>query len=126
MYAYYNPNPFHRKNIGDCTIRCLSKALNISWDSAYIDLASQGFFLKDMPSSNVVLNSYLHSKGFRRYVISNLSPDTYTIRDFANEHKRGVFILGTGTHVVCLINGCYFDSWDSGDEQPIYYWKREV
>lgn len=52
-YVYYNPNPYQRRGIGDCTIRCLAKALNTSWDSAYIELASQGFFLKDMPSSNV-------------------------------------------------------------------------
>jgi len=124
-YRYYNPNPLQRKNIGDCTIRCLAKALNTSWDSAYIDLASQGFFLKNMPSSNEVVNSYLHSKGFRRYAISNLCPDCYRIRDFASDHKHGVYVLGTGSHVCCVIDGNYYDTWDSGDETVIYYWKKE-
>lgn len=123
-YSYYNPNPLRKQN-GDCTVRAIAKALNKTWDSAYIDLASHGFFLKDMPSSNVVVNSYLHSKGFRRYAISNLCPDCYTIKDFANDHKNGTFIVGTGTHVVCVQNGRYYDSWQSGDEIPEYYWRKE-
>ena len=124
-YVYYNPNPYQRRGIGDCTIRCLAKALNTSWDSAYIELASQGFFLKDMPSSNIVLNSYLHSKGFRRYAISNLCPDCYTFRDFAKDHPKGTFIVGTGTHVACIKDSNLYDSWNSTDETPIFYWKRE-
>lgn len=124
-YVYFNPNPLQRRNIGDCTIRAISKALNVSWDSAYIDLVSQGFFLKDMPSSNVVLNSYLHSKGFRRYAVSNLKPDCYSVRDFANENRKGTFIVGTGSHVVAIKDGSYFDSWDSGSECLEYYWKKE-
>jgi len=124
-FVYFNPNPLQRKHIGDCTIRALSKALNIPWDSAYIDLASQGFFLKDMPSSNAVVNSYLHSKGFRRYVVSNLCIDCYSVSDFAKEHPKGTYIVGTGSHVVCVKDGNYFDTWNSGDEIIIYYWKRE-
>ena len=125
MFRYYNPNPLQKKNIGDCTVRAISKALNTSWDSAYIDLASQAFFLKDMPSSNSIVNSYLHSKGFRRYAISNLCPDCYSFKDFANDHPKGTYILGTGSHVACVKDGVLFDSWDSSMEVPIFYWKKE-
>ncbi len=125
MFRYYNPNPLQKKNIGDCTVRAISKALNTSWDSAYIDLASQAFFLKDMPSSNSIVNSYLHSKGFRRYAISNLCPDCYSFKDFANDHPKGTYILGTGSHVACVKDGVLFDSWDSSMEIPIFYWKKE-
>ena len=125
MYVYFNPNPIQRKNSGDCTVRAIAKALNMSWDSAYIDLASQAFFNKDMPSSNAIVNSYLHSKGFRRYVISNLCPDCYTFKDFANDHPRGTFIVGTGTHVACIKDGRLYDSWDSSMENPVFYWKKE-
>jgi hypothetical protein len=27
--------------------------------------------------------------------------------------------------VVCVENGCYHDTWDSGDELPVYYWERK-
>ena len=124
-FVYYQPNPLKKGGIGDCSVRAVSKALNIPWDSAYIDLVTQGYFLKDMPSSNTVLNSYLHSKGFRRYAVSNLKPDCYSIRDFAKEHHKGIYIVGTGTHVCCVIGNSYFDSWDSGSECIEYYWRKE-
>ena len=125
MYKYYNPNSRRRTSVGDCTVRAVSKALNISWETAYIDLAVQGYLLADMPSSNVVMNTYLHSQGFSRHSIEDNCPDCYTVREFAEDHPFGIYILGTGTHVVTVIDGIYYDSWDSGDEIPQYYYKKE-
>jgi hypothetical protein len=34
-------------------------------------------------------------------------------------------MLATGTHVVAVIDGNYYDTWDSGDEVPIALWKKE-
>ena len=28
--------------------------------------------------------------------------------------------------VVALIDGDWWDAWDSGDEVPVYYWQKEV
>lgn len=124
-YKYYNPNPRHNNSVGDCTIRAVSKALNIPWETAYIDLVMQGYEIGDMPSSNVVLNSYLRSKWFRRNVVSNLCPDCYTFSDFAREHPKGTYIVCTGTHVACIKDEILYDSWDSSDEVVIFYYERE-
>lgn len=124
-YKYYNPNPRHNNSVGDCTIRAVSKALNIPWETAYIDLVMQGYEIGDMPSSNVVLNSYLRSKWFRRNVVSNLCPDCYTFSVFAREHPKGTYIVCTGTHVACIKDGIIYDSWDSSDEVVIFYYERE-
>lgn len=126
MFKYYNPNPRNRNGVGDCTVRAISKALDISWDKAYIDLVLQGYLHADMPSSNIVMNSYLHSQGFSRHVIDDKRcSDCYTVRDFAEDHPEGTYILGTGTHVIAVIDGIYYDSWNSGDEIPQYYYKKE-
>ena len=124
-FLFYNPNPRHKRSVGDCTVRALSKALNISWETAYIDLVSEGYDLGDMPSSNAVFDSYLRSKGFKKYTISNDCPSCYTFDDFAGEHFKGIYILCTGTHVACCENGFIRDSWDSSDETPIFYYERE-
>ena len=122
-FIYVNPNP--ENNItGDCTIRALSLVLNKDWDSTYVELAVYGFMLKDMPSSNRTWSFMLYEHGFRRSVIPNTCPDCYTIRQFCLDHPQGVYLLATGTHVVAVINGNYYDSWDSGNEVPIYYWKK--
>lgn len=125
MFIEFNPNPA-RALVGDCTVRAISKALNKSWQDTYIELAIQGLNMNDMPSSNRVWGEYLYRNGFRRFIIPDSCPDCYTIKDFCEEHKKGKYILATGTHVVCAVNGNYYDSWDSGNEVPIYYWKREV
>ena len=123
MFIYANPNP--RKNYtGDCVVRALSIALDKPWDDIFLDLMKEAFIMKDMPSSNVVWGYYLHKNGFRRYNIPDICPGCITIRDITENLNKGVYILGTGTHVVAVIDGNYYDTGDSGNEIPIYYWKR--
>ena len=122
-FIFYNPNP-EGNLVGDCVIRAISKATNQSWEQTFKGVVETAFQLKDMPSSNYVWAAYLRKLGFSKHIIPDSCPDCYTIRHFAQEHPRGIFILGTGTHVVCVANGNYYDSWDSGDEVPIYYFQR--
>ena len=123
-YCVYNPNPAH-KLVGDCVIRAISKALNKSWEDTYLDIMLLGFMMHDMPSSNNVWGMYLFNHGFKRYIIPDTCPDCYTVRQFCIENPQLTGILSTGTHVIAVENGNYFDTWDSGDEIPIYYWRKE-
>lgn len=125
MYIYFNPNPI-KLSVGDCTIRAISGALNISWKQAYIYLVVQGFLMFDMPSANRVWGEFLRKRGFKKYQIPDTCPDCYTIKDFCMDNPKGTYILGTGEHVVCVKDGAYLDSWDSGNEIPIYYFKKEA
>lgn len=113
------------KRVGDCTVRAISKALNQSWEKTYIGLCVEGFVRCDIPSANHVWGAYLKSKGFRRNIISNDCPDCYTVNDFCADHPKGTFILALSGHVVCVENGDFFDTWNSGSEVPIYYWYKE-
>lgn len=123
MYSYYNANPY-KIRVGDCVIRAISKALNQSWQDTYIDLTIQGYLMGDLLSSNAVWGAYLKSKGFTRDIISNDCPECYTIEDFCNEYPKGTYIIGTGTHAVCVEDGCVFDTWNSSGETPIYYYHK--
>ena len=122
-YVYYNPNPL-KISVGDCTISAISKALNISRDETYLALANLGFEMYDMPSANRVWGHFLRMNGFKKYQLPDMCPACYTIKDFCYDFPIGIYVVGTGEHVVCVINGSYFDSWDSGNEIPIYYFKR--
>ena len=123
MYSYYNANPY-KIRVGDCVIRAISKALNQPWEDTYIDLTIQGYLMGDLLSSNAVWGAYLKSKGFTRDIISNDCPECYTIEDFCNEHPKGIYIIGTGTHAVCVIDSTIFDTWNSSGETPIYYYHK--
>lgn len=123
-YVYYNPNPAG-KIVGDCSVRAVSKALDVDWDTAYIIITSKGFMLHDMPSSDAVWGSVLRQHGFSRSVIPNNCPDCYTAEDFSRDHKNGVYVLGFGDHVATIVDGNLYDSWDSRNEIPIYFWYRK-
>ena len=122
-YVYYNPNPGN-KFVGDCVVRALSIVLNSSWQDTYIGLCTLGALMYDMPNSNAVWAEYLKSRGFYRGVIPDTCPYCYTVLDFVEEHPTGTFVLGTGSHVIAVIDGNYFDTGDTGNEVPIYYWRK--
>ena len=124
MFKATNPNP-SGSYVGDCVVRALSIAMNRSWNETYINLCLMGLMLYDMPSSNRVWHEYLKTEGYKRHPIPDDCPTCYTIKDFCNEYFKGTYIVGTGTHVVAVINGDYLDTWDSGDETPVFYWQKE-
>ena len=120
----YNPNPAGR-SVGDCAVRAIAKALGIDWEKAYTLIAANGFAMGDMPSSNSVWGSVLRQHGFYRSEISNDCPDCYTADDFCRDNPDGVYVLGFGNHVATVIDGILFDSWDSSNEIPQYYWHKK-
>lgn len=120
MWREYNPNPTGR-NVDDCAVRAVSKALNTDWETAYILICSNGLAM----DADSVWGSVLREKGFYRKVIPNYCPNCYTIRDFCRDNPEGIFVLGTGTHTVCAIDGDWFDSWNSEREIPIYMWFKK-
>ena len=124
VYVQFNPNPIAAR-VGDCAVRATAKALGISWEEAYIELVLQGLIFADMPSANNVFGAVLRRNGFKRHTVPNECPDCYTVKDFAQEHPKGVYVIGLNNHVVTMINGDWFDSWDSGEEIPVYYWRLE-
>lgn len=120
-YVLYNPNPVGRR-VGDCAVRAVSKALDVDWEQAFLLLSGAAYRMGDMPSSDSVWGAVLRQHGFYRSAIPNTCPDCYTARDFCRDHPRGVYVLAFGGHVACAKDGDLYDSWDSSDEVPIYYW----
>ena len=125
MYVFKNPNP-NGSYVGDCVIRAISIATGKEWDEVYLELMLIGYEIKDMPNANEVWGLYLRHNGFTRESIPNTCPDCYTVRDFVADNPVGTFVLGTGTHAICVKQGNYYDTADSGDEVPVYVWKKEV
>ena len=123
MYINFNPNPAGNL-VGDCVIRAIAKSMNKDWEDVYMDITLQGFSMHDMPSSNDVWGTYLANHGFRRYVIPDTCPYCYTVDQFCLDNPNVIGILATGSHVIAVADGNYYDTWDSGNEIPIYYWRK--
>lgn len=127
-FVYYNPNPLSG-HVGDCVIRAVTKATDSTWEQTYIRIVVYGFIMCDMPSANRVWRQYLKDKGFKKYLIPDSCPDCYTVQDFCVDHPVGIYILGidgrNSGHVVAVVDGDYYDTWDSGKEIPDFYWRKE-
>lgn len=123
MFAYFNPSPNGSK-VGDCVIRAICAVENKDWNSVFCELAVQGYAQKDMPSSNAVWGEYLKSIGYKRHFVGDDCPLCYTVKDFAESHPVGAYVIGTGTHAVAVINGAILDNWNSENEPVLYYWQK--
>lgn len=124
MWKKHNENP-EGARVGDCVIRAIATVLGLSWETVYMGIVLQGLKMHDMPSSNHVWGEYLKMKGFRRSIVPDTCPACYTVRDFCREHDSGRYVLATGTHVIGAIDGDYYDTWNSGAEVVIYYWRKD-
>jgi hypothetical protein len=123
MWQKYNPNPTGR-SVGDCAIRAVAKALNTDWETAYELIAEAGYNMGDVPTSNSVWGAVLRQHGFYRANISNTCPDCYSIYKFSLDHPEGEYVLCSGDHLVPVIDGDYYDTWNSGSVIPIYYFTK--
>ena len=121
MYIEFNGNPCG-KSTGDCVVRAISVAENKSWRKVYLALCVEGYEECTFGDDNKTWDKYLKSIGYRKF---NLPENKgYKLSDFANSHKEGSYIAGTGTHAVAVVNGDIIDSWDSSGDTPLYYYAK--
>lgn len=123
-YIYYNPNP-KGKDTGDCVVRALTLLFDKNWYDIYTELCSLGFEMCELPSSDRLWGNYLQKHGYKRTPLPDYCPICYTVSDFCRENQQGQFLLALNGHVVYVLNGDYYDSWDSGNKCPLFVWKKE-
>lgn len=129
MWRYWNPNPVSMRRAGDCVIRAITKVTGESWDDVYWELCELGFDMGDWGNANYIWRRYLLERDFNQYVVPNTCPYCYTVRDFAREHPTGAYILSVGAndgnHAVAVVNGDWWDAWDSANEVLNYFYRRD-
>lgn len=121
MWKFYNPNP-KEKNTGDCAVRAVSKALGIDWNKAKVLLDVYSMDEAEVETSDLVWGRILAENGFEMQAV--YCNDGCDLKGFCKHHPIGTYVVKLPNHVVCVIDGCYYDSWDSGKEVPIYCWRK--
>lgn len=124
MWIPYQPNE-KRKRGNDCTIRAMMKLTGKSWLEVYWGICVCGAIIQDMPSTNDVWAMWLKKQGYSRSVIPNSCPDCYTVADFCADYPTGKYLVVVPQHVVAVVDGDYYDLFDSGDEAALYYWEED-
>jgi len=108
-----------RKRAYDCSVRSIMASEGISWEEAYTALCQTGMKEQRMPSEIEVIGKTLEQYGY----IAEKAPMVkcgnrnrrLTVREIARRNKNSTLILSVTGHVVCVKNGDWLDTWDSGD-----------
>ena len=122
MWVRCNPNPLGRQ-AEDCVIRAVAIATDQSWRQTYRELCGLGEIMADLPNSNAVWGRYLREKGAKQFLLPEACPECITVQAFADRYPEGVYVIGTGGHAVAVIDGDWYDSWDSFAEVPSIFWR---
>lgn len=80
--------------------------------------------MRVMPSTNEAWGSWLELHHWKMHEIKG-RPDDYNVAEFCVEHPNGSYVLGLRNHVVAVINGKYYDTWDCGERPVLFYWTME-
>ena len=127
-FKYYQPNKKDLKDkTGDCQIRALCKALDLTWVEAFdltIPLCRelQTYTIFDGNHEKTV--EAMKGLGFKYTGISNKrGSHRPTIDSFAKDHPEGKYICTVAHHVVAVVDGNYYDTWDSGHKSMYGYYE---
>ena len=124
MWIQANPNPC-RQEEPDCVVRAISIAMDQSWNKTHRDLCMMSHYKCTMPSVNWLWGLYLTKHGFERFMLPDECPECISVMEFARRYPMGTYVIGTGSHAVCVIDGNWYDAWDSGEETPTYFYRKK-
>jgi hypothetical protein len=127
-YKYYQPNKKDLKDqYGDCVIRALTKVMDKQWMEVFDELIPYAREMQCMPNSKSAFKPYLEDNGFEYHGISNKKGSKRpTVDSFTRDHKEGIYFVNVANHVVAVVDGCYYDTWDSGEKSLYGYWVKGV
>lgn len=108
----------------DCVIRALAIILDKTWYEIYDDLYLVGREEASVSCHDDVWGLYLRMNGFEPFLLPETCPRCTTIRNFTKYYPKGKYVIGTGSHAVAVVDGDYYDSWDSGEEVPSFFWRQ--
>ena len=125
-YQYYQPNKKDLKDkCGDCSIRAITKFFNISWVEAFDLLVSYARETQQM--LNALPNIQLLMKD-KNIPYKSIYKQRMKVQEFCEKNKNRKYILyirvGYRTHLVCVDNGKYYDTWDCGSRIVYGYWEE--
>lgn len=135
-FHWYNANP-HNKFTDDCVIRAICTALDQSWEQTVMDLTEIGLKYGYPFNDRSCYDRYLKSKGWVKCKQPRKSNNTkYTGKEFCEKLNKWSNDIPTslcaryiahigGHHMVAIVNGRVWDTWNSTDGCIGNFWIHE-
>lgn len=121
-FKYSNPNPAAAErhtlkwDRGDCAIRAVAHALNITWLRAFDLLTSYARSKYNVLNDRGLTRAFFTEYG---YTYVGLKPERgkhrMTVEEFAKTHKKGYYFISIANHFTACVNGKIYDVWNCGD-----------
>lgn len=125
-FRFYNANP-KNKFTCDCGIRAISTATQIPYNQVVMELAEMQCTTGYDVGDTKLINKYLQSKGWIKHTQPRKADNTkYTGKEFcerAHYYENYIANIG-GHHIVAIIDGRVYDTWDSTDGCIGNYWTK--
>lgn len=136
VFHFHNANP-KGKRTTDCVTRALSTALEIPYETVVRELAELQIKTGYDSADSTLYGKYLKSKGWVKHRQPRCYDNTkYTGKAFCCEIRAGyggnfpeleyqriIAHIG-GHHIVAIVNGKVWDTWDSTDGCIGNYWVK--
>lgn len=124
-FREYNANS-KDNNVGDCVVRTLSLAYGIDYDNVRTELLAikretryNSYKVAPVYTKFMRNHGLVSSGDVSKYGFSDKKP---TLSEFASNYPKGIYIvtcskrsLAPSTHIVCILDGDIWDSWDSSE-----------
>ena len=130
-FRYYNANS-HNHKTGDCVVRALCTACNISWEECATELFNIGIKKGYTMLEDKVIDKFLENHGFMKCK----EPRTYNntkmcVRSWLDKnriyYKKYKIVANVGSHhIVAIIDGQVNDIWDSSKQTMHKYWIKMI
>lgn len=138
-FRYYNANPKNRIT-GDCTFRAIATAMEKSWNDVVMEMAEMscrtGYAINDEKG----IKKYLEEQGWKKMKQPRKADGTkYTGKEFCEALQDGCASVDAGIapslcaryvanigghHIVAIVNGKVWDTWDSTRKCIGNYWVK--
>lgn len=136
-FHFYNANP-KNKYTTDCVIRAISTVTGISYETVLMEMAEQQIKTGLDMSEKKAIDKYLQSKGWVKHKQPKKWDNTkYTGSEFCKELMRYDSEIDSGNdmrhiianigghHIVAIIEGQVWDTWNSTRGCIGNYWTKE-
>lgn len=125
-----NLNPKGWKT-GDCVVRAIAAAENLSWEVTYLFLCEVGGKKCRMPNDKQTYEQFLKDRGWIKQKMPVWydafgKKNRYTVQELANEFPDKKMVISVANHLTYVDKGTLIDTWNCGRKSVGNYWIKEV
>lgn len=107
-------------------MRALTKVLNKTWLEVFDAINPISREMQCPFNTKDCYEEFLKQNGFVYHGISNKKGSKRpTVDRFAKDHTNGIYYLNVANHCVAVVDGIYYDTWDSGYKSLYGYWEKK-